>query len=116
MKLDSEEAAYEDIAAIIEDLEGVLEHGMLLNIVTEAVVVGIDGPVTLTKVWSSGLHVCRCLAEMLDDIVQVMTCTRSGAWLVGSSIQVEALFDGGVCWSYPVYYVWQRCWEGYHKI
>ena len=53
MKLDSEEAAYEDIAAIIEDLEGVLEHGMLLDVVTEAVVVGIDGPVTLTKV-SSG--------------------------------------------------------------
>lgn len=60
MKLDSEEAAYEDIAAIIEDLEGVLEHGMLLNVVTEAVVVGIDGPVTLTKV-SSGTRMCDAI-------------------------------------------------------
>ena len=50
MKLDSEEGTYAEIAALIEDMEGVLEHGLLLNTVTEALVVGPDGPETLRKV------------------------------------------------------------------
>ena len=50
MTLDSKEAAYKEIVAVIEGLEGVLEHGLLLDTVTEALVVGPDGPQTLRKV------------------------------------------------------------------
>ena len=50
MRLDSEEAPYEDIAAAIEGVPGVLAHGLLLETVTEALVVGPDGPRTLKKV------------------------------------------------------------------
>ena len=50
MRLDSEEAPYEEIAAAIQGVEGVLAHGLLLDTVTEALVVGPDGPQTLNRV------------------------------------------------------------------
>lgn len=66
MRLDGEEAPYEEIAAAIEGVEGVLAQGLLLHTVTEALVVGPDGPQTLRKVrlkWSCYI-ICGAISDL----------------------------------------------------
>ena len=50
LRLDGEEVPYDEIAQAIEGVQGVLAHGLLLNVVMEALVVGPDGPQTLSRV------------------------------------------------------------------
>ncbi len=48
MKLDGEEGAYDELAAAVGSVRGVLAHGLLLGIAS-AVVVSDRGPITLSR-------------------------------------------------------------------
>lgn len=112
MVLDGSPVAYREIAAAIEDIPGVVAHGLIEHPRVTAVVAGASGPQILQQVRQHAASAMLCSA-LRDSFTLGLTPAPLGAWRLFTSGRALACtasvaFASG-CWLQAC---WLRCIDG----